>query len=400
MVRAMNEEIENTDDEAAVDTAADEHQNKKTVLSINTESATETDIEPKGERIAKVLARVGIGSRRAVERIIEAGRVSLDGKILTTPAVLVTSLKGIVVDGNPVGEVAETKLWRFHKRKGTLTTYHDPQGRPTVFENLPAHMGRVISVGRLDMSTEGLLLLTNDGELARWLELPDTGLVRRYRVRVHGRVSTASLAQLKKGITIEGVRYNKIEAILDRQTGANAWLNVSITEGKNREVRKVMEHLGLTVNRLIRTNYGPFTLGTLPDEGSAQVTSKQLRDVIPEFFGMRKGSAGETEKKTDKSKWAKAKKKPGVKPGDKRRTQFKAEQRRRIDGDDKGYKSKSSDKPFDKPDKVRVRPVSSRRAESEDREAAQKKAAQKRAADKTANKKPQNKPTNKPTNKR
>lgn len=273
----------------------------------------------KGERIAKALARAGVGSRREVERMIEAGRISLDGELLMTPAVLVTSLDGIVVDGQPVASGGETKVWRLHKRRGTLTTHRDPEGRATVFDNLPQHMGRVISVGRLDMNTEGLLLLTNDGALARWMELPDTALLRRYRVRVHGRVDEKALKNIADGVTIDGIHYGEIDAQLERQTGANAWLTMAIREGKNREVRRVMEHLGLTVNRLIRTHYGPFSLGTLTPGGSALIPKKQMFETLGGFFDTAQTSvAGETTKHNPK-KWAKAKPRKGAKPGARRR---------------------------------------------------------------------------------
>lgn len=280
--------------------------------------------DEKGERIAKVLARAGVASRREVERMIEDGRIYLHGKKLETPATLVHSLKGIMVDGEPIGEVAQTKLWRMHKKRGTLTTHRDPEGRPTVFEKLPAHMGRVISVGRLDMNTEGLLLLTNDGELARWLELPKNSILRKYRVRVHGRVNEKALAKLKDGVTIDGVHYGSIDAQLERQTGANAWLTVAIREGKNREVRRVMEHLELSVNRLIRTHYGPFSLGTLELTNVVQVGEKQLHEVLSEYFKDAPTGVGAPEVRHDPSKWAKAKKDTKPKPGASRRRKFEA----------------------------------------------------------------------------
>ncbi|WND01516.1 pseudouridine synthase [Temperatibacter marinus] len=292
------------------------------------------------ERIAKVLARAGIASRRAVERLIEDGRVKLHGKILDTPATLVDSLNGIEVDDKPVLPPAETKLWRFHKRVGTLCTYYDPEGRATVFDNLPSHMGRVISVGRLDLNTEGLLLLTNDGELARYLELPDNQMERTYRVRVYGWVDLKKLEALKNGVTIDGIHYGAIHAVMEervagedgKKSGSNKWIKITISEGKNREVRKIMDHLGLEVNRLIRVSYGPFTLSTLPKEASLQVTDKQLRDLLPEFYNQQKGSvAAPVKKDRDTSKWAKAKPKNKVKPGQKRRNKFKAEQRRQSE---------------------------------------------------------------------
>ncbi len=286
------------------------------------------EAEDRGERIAKALARAGVGSRRDVERMIGEGRISMDGKTLETPAVLVKSLKGIKVDGEVVEQASETKLWRMHKTRGMLTTHKDPEGRRTVFDKLPKHMGRVISVGRLDMNTEGLLLLTNDGALARWMELPSNALVRKYRVRVYGRVDEKALAKLIDGITIDGVHYGEVDAKLEgrsrksqkdddgpRQSSANTWLTVAIREGKNREVRRVMEHLGLTVNRLIRTNYGPFSLGTLPIGTAAQVNDKQLREVMADFFGEAPDSVAAPKKTRDPSKWAKAKKEPRNKPG-------------------------------------------------------------------------------------
>lgn len=290
------------------------------------------DNADKGERIAKALARAGVGSRRDVERMIEAGRVSLDGQTLTTPAVLIKSLEGIRVDGETVERADATKVWRMHKTKGTLTTTKDPEGRRTVFDRLPKHIGRVISVGRLDMNTEGLLLLTNDGALARWMELPANALVRRYRVRVYGRVEEKALAKLAGGITIDGVHYGEVDAKLERlskraqkeqdassKSSANTWLTVAIREGKNREVRRVMEHLGLTVNRLIRTHYGPFALGTLPSAVVAPVNDKQLREALPEFFADAPQSVAAVKVVRDTSKWAKAKKPTGNKPGAVRR---------------------------------------------------------------------------------
>lgn len=303
-------------------------------------SSQENKDQGKGERIAKALARAGVGSRRDIERMIEDGRISLAGKKLETPATLVTSLDGIRVDGELVEQAAETRVWRMHKNRGTLTTHKDPEGRPTVFDNIPAHMGRVISVGRLDMNTEGLLLLTNDGALARWMELPANALVRRYRVRVYGRVNEAALARLKDGATINGVHYGEVEAELERtskkstdqdsgpkQSTANTWISVAIREGKNREVRKLMEHLGLTVNRLIRTHYGPFTLGSVPLGGISQVNSKQLREVMPDFFANAPDSVAAPSQKRDTSKWAKAKKPTGKKPGAVRRRSVKVAER-------------------------------------------------------------------------
>lgn len=233
-----------------------------------------------GERIAKVMARAGLCSRRDAEAWIAEGRVSLNGKKLRSPAVNVQPHDDIRVDGKPLPEAEKTRLFRYHKPRGLVTTAKDPEGRPTVFENLPDTLPRVISVGRLDLNSEGLLLLTNDGELARRLELPATGWVRRYRVRVNGRIDPASLTRLAGGIEIEGVRYGAIEAILDRQQGDNAWLTMSLTEGKNREIRKVCAFFGWTVSRLIRLSYGPFQLGHLERGEIEEVPGKVLRDQL------------------------------------------------------------------------------------------------------------------------
>lgn len=211
-------------------------------------------------RIAKALARAGLCSRREAERWIDQGRVSVNGKILKTPAFEVTAKDKVVVDGKPLPANEPVHLWRYNKPKGLVTTHKDPQGRPTVFAELPPDLPRVVSVGRLDFNSEGLLLLTNDGALARHMELPATGWLRRYRVRAHGRVSQAQLDALKNGIEIEGVRYGPIEATLDSVQGANAWLTIGLREGKNREVRRILAHLGVEVNRLIRISYGPFQL--------------------------------------------------------------------------------------------------------------------------------------------
>ncbi|MBO6947574.1 MAG: rRNA pseudouridine synthase [Rhodospirillales bacterium] len=237
-----------------------------------------------GERIAKVMARAGLCSRREAERWIEAGRVEVNGKKLTTPACVIKKGDTVVVDGNVLPDKEPTRLWRYNKPAGLVTSHKDPEGRKTVFDAMPAHMPRVISVGRLDLNSEGLLLLTNDGELARKLELPDTGWTRRYRVRVHGSVDSKDLLALGRGVTVDGVKYGPITASFDSRTGANAWLTVSLKEGKNREVRKVMEHIGLSVNRLIRTAYGPFQIGNLPEGETEEVRPKALRDQVGMFL--------------------------------------------------------------------------------------------------------------------
>ena len=218
---------------------------------------------PEGERIAKLLARAGVASRREVERMIAEGRIALNGEKLTTPATLVEDVTGITVDGRPVRPAKATRLFRFYKPQGTITAAHDPKGRPTIYGRLPAGMSRVMPVGRLDFLTEGLLLLTNDGELKRQLELPRTGVVRTYRARAYGQVTQAQLEDLADGVTVDGVHYGSINANLERRTGSNCWVEMSLTEGKNREVRNVLAHLGLRVSRLIRTAYGPLTVEDL-----------------------------------------------------------------------------------------------------------------------------------------
>jgi 23S rRNA pseudouridine2605 synthase len=233
-----------------------------------------------GERIAKVIARAGLCSRRCAEQWIAEGRVAVNGRVLATPAVLVTAEDAVSVDGRELPDRQRARLWRYHKPPGLLTTHNDPQGRPTVFQRLPAELGRVISVGRLDLNSEGLLLLTNDGALARRLELPATGWTRRYRVRAHGAVEQAALDRLARGITVDGVHYGPIEAKLDRLQGANAWLTLALQEGKNREVRTVLETLGLAVNRLIRVAYGPFQLGHLARGEVAEIGPKVLREQL------------------------------------------------------------------------------------------------------------------------
>lgn len=233
-----------------------------------------------GERIAKVIARSGLCSRRDAERLITAGRVQVDGAVVKGPALNVTPAARITVDGDPLPAAAPTRLWRYHKPRGVVTSARDPQGRPTVFERLPLDLPRVISVGRLDITSEGLLLLTNDGALKRRLELPQTGWTRRYRVRVHGKVDPGRLAALAKGVRVGGIDYGPIHAVLERQTGANAWVSVALKEGKNREVRRVMEHLGLSVNRLIRVAYGPFQLGRLAVGAVEEVPTKVLREQM------------------------------------------------------------------------------------------------------------------------
>ncbi|HTH98011.1 MAG TPA: pseudouridine synthase [Stellaceae bacterium] len=251
------------------------------------------------DRIAKVLARVGLCSRRDAERWIAEGRVSMDGQVLTSAAVTVPPNSIIMVDGKPIPEAAPTRLWRYHKPSGLVTSHKDEKGRETLFQHLPPELGRVISVGRLDLNSEGLLLLTNDGALARKLEMPATGWIRRYKVRVHGQVDAARLAPLENGITIEGVRYGAIKVEFERQQGNNAWLTLSLAEGKNREVRRVLEHFGYTVNRLIRLAYGPFQLGNL-EKGQVEEVP---RKVVREQLGLEKPAGhAEARPKADKDK--------------------------------------------------------------------------------------------------
>ncbi|MEO0399366.1 MAG: pseudouridine synthase [Pseudomonadota bacterium] len=233
-----------------------------------------------GERIAKFLARAGVASRREAERLIEQGVVTVDGETLTTPAFKVTDAMDVRVDGTRIGGKEATRLWRYHKPDGLVTTHKDPQGRRTVFEDLATRLPRVISVGRLDLTTEGLLLLTNDGALSRHLELPSTGWTRRYRVRAYGRTNQKALDALKDGVSIDGIDYRPIRAQLDQVQGGNVWLSIAINEGKNREVRAVCRHLGLTVNRLIRTAYGPFQLGRLKKGEVEETPAKQLKEQL------------------------------------------------------------------------------------------------------------------------
>jgi len=231
-------------------------------------------------RIAKALARAGLCSRREAERWIEAGRVCVNGEVLRSPARDVAPADQILVDGKPLPAANPARLWRYYKPKGRVTTHRDPQGRPTVFEALPEAIPRVVSVGRLDFNTEGLLLLTNDGALARHLELPATGWLRRYRVRAHGTVHQTALDALRHGIEIAGVRYGAIEATLDKVQGTNVWLTIGLREGKNREVRTILDRLGLTVNRLIRISFGPFQLIDLRPGEVEPVPRRVLLDQL------------------------------------------------------------------------------------------------------------------------
>ncbi len=239
-----------------------------------------TEETPLSERIAKRMARAGLCSRREAEKWIEEGRVKVNGKKITSPALNVTPSDSIVVDGKPIADTEPTRLFLYHKPPGLVTTHKDPEGRPTVFEKLPKTIGRVISIGRLDLNSEGLLLLTNDGNLARKLELPSTGWIRRYRVRMYGGITESMLTEMKAGVTIDGMRYGSVEATLESQRSNNSWMMVSLTEGKNREIRKIFEHFGCQVSRLIRVSYGPFQLGALPKGEVKEVTGKVLKSFI------------------------------------------------------------------------------------------------------------------------
>jgi len=254
--------------------------------------APREEAKPKkpGERIAKVLARAGLASRREAEQMVVQGRVAVNGRIINSPALDVTANDAVSVDGKPLPPRERTRLFLYHKLRGLMTTHADPEGRPTVFDNLPEGLPRLISVGRLDFNTEGLLLLTNDGGLARALELPETGWLRRYRVRAHGEVTQAQLDQLKEGIEVDGVKYGPIDATLERDQGANVWLVFAIREGKNREVRNVLSHLGLEVNRLIRISYGPFQLGELAEGEVEEVKTRVLREQLGEKVIARAGA--------------------------------------------------------------------------------------------------------------
>jgi 23S rRNA pseudouridine2605 synthase len=253
-----------------------------------------------GERIAKFLSRAGVASRREVERMIEAGRITLNGQPLTTPAVKVSEKDDITVDGKPIAEKQPAKLWLYNKPLGLVTSDRDEKGRKTVYDALPDTLPRVMSVGRLDLNSEGLLLLTNDGELKRKLELPSTGWVRKYRVRVKGDPSETGLDPLRKGVTVEGERFQPMQISIDRQQGANAWLTIAIREGKNREIRRALDFIGLTVNRLIRVSYGPFQLNTLGTGEVEEVRSKILRDQLgiapPASHAVKKSSRKVTRK--------------------------------------------------------------------------------------------------------
>ncbi|CTQ52636.1 Ribosomal large subunit pseudouridine synthase B [Roseibium album] len=280
------------------------------------------DATDRGERIAKVMARAGLCSRREAETWIEAGRVQLNGKLLETPAITVTANDKVLVDGKPLPTRERTRLWLYHKPRGLVTTNKDPEGRPTVFERLPKELPRVLTVGRLDINTQGLLLLTNDGGLARVLELPSTGWLRRYRVRAYGKITQADLDGLSDGVAIDGVLYGAIEATLDKEQGDNVWMTVGLREGKNREVKRVLEHLGLSVNRLIRISYGPFQLMDLPERDVREIRGRVLRDQLGDALAEEAGADFDApifhQAMPEEEKKSSGTKRPGARGGDKK----------------------------------------------------------------------------------
>ena len=276
-----------------------------------------------GERIAKVIARAGLCSRREAEAWIAAGRVAVNGEKIGSPALNVSAADKIVVDGKPLPGVERTRLFLYHKPRGLVTTTADPQGRPTIFGALPKHLPRLISVGRLDLATEGLLLLTNDGGLARALELPSTAWLRRYRVRAYGKVAQEQLDALHEGVTVDGVNYGPIEATLDREQASNVWITFAIREGKNREVRNVLRHLGLHVARLIRVSFGPFQLGDIAEGDIEEIPTRVLRDQLGEKLAKTAGadfSAPIVQRKQESPAEARHSEARGGKPAEPRRT--------------------------------------------------------------------------------
>lgn len=282
---------------------------------------------PEGDRIAKVLARAGIASRRDAERMIAAGRVAVNGKTLTSPALNVTGRDQITVDGKPLTAAEPERIWLYHKPVGLVTTHKDEQGRETIFDKLPEDLPRVMTVGRLDLNSEGLLLLTNDGAVKRKLELPSTGWVRKYRVRVNGKPTEDTFAPLRRGIEVDGERFAPMVISLDRQQGSNAWVTVSLKEGKNREIRRAMAAVGLTVNRLIRVSYGPFQLGDLKSGAVEELRRRVVRDQLG-LDGAKPPSERKTPARRRKAPTGKAASAKGAAPQQRSRPAGKAQKRR------------------------------------------------------------------------
>jgi 23S rRNA pseudouridine2605 synthase len=327
------------------------------VLEAGAEAPVEAQAqEPAEERIAKVIARAGLASRRDAEAMIAEGRVTLNGKVLESPAVNVTTSDRITVDGDPLPLRERTRLWLFHKPRGLVTTARDPEGRPTVFESLPEDLPRVVAVGRLDINTEGLLLLTNDGGLARVIAHPDTGWLRRYKVRAHGDVTQADLDNLRDGITIDGIEYGPVEARLDRVQGDNVWLTLGLREGKNREVKRILEHLGLQVNRLIRLSFGPFQLGDIEPGLVEEVRTKVLKDQLGATLAAEAGvdfespvrepiaPFGSPKKEREERQERPARAGRDERPGRFGRDRDEERPRRRRDDDERPFRARSDDR--------------------------------------------------------
>jgi len=349
------------------------------------EVRAEAPQEPSEERIAKVIARAGIASRRDVEAMIAEGRVTLNGKVLESPAINVTAADTIAVDGEPLPAKERTRLWLYHKPRGLVTTARDPEGRPTVFENLPEDLPRVVAVGRLDINTEGLLLLTNDGGLARVIAHPDTGWLRRYKVRAHGEITQADLDGLRDGITIDGIEYGPVEARLDRVQGDNVWITMGLREGKNREIKRILEHLGLQVNRLIRMSFGPFQLGDLEQGLVEEVRTKVLKDQLGAALAAEAGVDFESPVREPIAPFGSSKKEHhGREERDERPARFgrDGDDRPRRRGDDeKPFRSRGKDRfereeeePKKRPSRLEPKKSVWRAGETEDEEAPRKKA--------------------------
>ncbi|MBB3019037.1 23S rRNA pseudouridine2605 synthase [Microvirga lupini] len=300
--------------------------------------------EPAEDRIAKVIARAGVASRRDAEVLIAEGRVTLNGKVLESPAVNVTATDTITVDGEPLPAKERTRLWLFHKPRGLVTTAKDPEGRPTVFDNLPEDLPRVVAVGRLDINTEGLLLLTNDGGLARVIAHPDTGWLRRYKVRAHGEINQADLDRLRDGISIDGIDYGPIEARLDRVQGDNAWITMGLREGKNREIKRILEHLGMQVNRLIRMSFGPFQLGDLEVGLVEEVRTKILKDQLGAALAAEAGVDFESPVREPIAPFGSSKKERDERPARSARGRDDERPRRRRDDDERPFRARDGER--------------------------------------------------------